>query len=94
MDCWRFFKIKANRFPVSSLELIAQTPNGHAGVTAGKILCLAFGALALQAALQAKLPYKPSNEQLHQLLPDQWLIANPDKRWEIAEIRKNERNKT
>ena len=41
-----------------------------------------------------KLPYKPNNEQLHQLLPDQWLIANPDKRWEIAEIRKNERNKT
>ena len=38
--------------------------------------------------------HKPNNEQLHQLLPDQWLIANPDKRWEIAEIRKNERNKT
>ena len=38
-----------------------------------------------------KLPNKPQQDQLIDLLPDQWLVQNPGKRWEIAEIRKSER---
>ena len=33
----------------------------------------------------------PSEAELTDLLPNVWLNANPDQRWEIAEIRRNER---
>ena len=33
----------------------------------------------------------PSEAELTDLLPNVWLKANPDQRWEIAEIRRNER---
>ena len=38
-----------------------------------------------------QLAHQPSAEQIHELLPDPWLTANPNHRWEIAENRKNER---
>ena len=41
-----------------------------------------------------KLPQQPSQQELYELLPDRWLLKNPDKRWEIAQMRKNERLKT
>jgi hypothetical protein len=37
------------------------------------------------------MPYELGEKQLQELLPDQWLKENPDKRWEIAETRKAER---
>ena len=40
-----------------------------------------------------KLPHKPQQHELIELLPDRWLKLNPNKRWEIAEIRKTERQK-
>ena len=33
----------------------------------------------------------PSEAELTDLLPNVWLNANPDQRWEIAEIRRKER---
>jgi transposase len=39
----------------------------------------------------SKMPYELGEKQLQELLPDQWLKENPDKRWEIAETRKAER---
>jgi transposase len=39
----------------------------------------------------SKMPYGLGEGSLQELLPDQWLKANPDKRWEIAETRKAER---
>lgn len=39
-----------------------------------------------------KMPHKPNDNQLVELLPDRWLMKNPDKRWEIADRRKLERN--
>ena len=39
-----------------------------------------------------KMPHKPSDDELAELLPDRWLMQNPNKRWEIADRRKNERN--
>ena len=38
-----------------------------------------------------KLPSHTSDQELYAMLPDQWLLMNPDKRWEIAPQRKNER---
>ena len=38
-----------------------------------------------------KMPQQTSDQELYAMLPDQWLISNPDKRWEIALQRKNER---
>lgn len=38
-----------------------------------------------------QLAHQPSAEQIHELLPDHWLTANPNHRWEIAENRRNER---
>ena len=40
-----------------------------------------------------KLAHKPAKDQLTELLPDVWLKANPTKRWEIANKRKEEREK-
>ena len=39
----------------------------------------------------SKLPQQASDQELYAMLPDQWLLMNPDKRWEIALQRKNER---
>ena len=39
----------------------------------------------------SKLPQQTSDQELYAMLPDQWLTKNPDKRWEIALQRKNER---
>ena len=39
-----------------------------------------------------RLAYRPSAEQLNELLPDQWLKANPSHRWDIDQIRRKERN--
>ena len=44
--------------------------------------------------LLTKLPHKPNQTELSALLPDQWLLDNPDKRWEIAQKRKIERQRT
>lgn len=41
--------------------------------------------------LFSRLAYKPDAKTLANLLPDQWLSENPDNRWEIADVRKNER---
>lgn len=41
-----------------------------------------------------KLPHQPSQAELRALLPDRWLLDNPNKRWEIADQRKIERQKT
>ena len=43
------------------------------------------------AYLKDVLTKLPSNPELETLLPDQWLKDNPNKRWEIADRRKNER---
>ena len=39
-----------------------------------------------------RLPQGLSDEQLLELLPDRWLQANPEHRWTIAEVRREERN--
>ena len=39
-----------------------------------------------------RLAYQPSTDELTELLPDQWINANPTKRWEIAQTRRDERN--
>ena len=39
-----------------------------------------------------RLAHKPSTDQLAELLPDNWLKANPTHRWEIAQTRRNQRN--
>ena len=39
----------------------------------------------------ARMACKPTDSELVELLPDRWLKANPDHRWEIAETRRNER---
>ena len=42
-----------------------------------------------------KMSQPTSSDELAALLPDRWLQENPDKRWDIAQTRKNERqNKT
>lgn len=38
-----------------------------------------------------RMAHKPKSNDLKKLLPDYWLKANPDHRWEIAEKRKDER---
>ncbi len=38
-----------------------------------------------------RLAYQPNEDELAELLPEIWLAANPNHRWEIAETRKNER---
>ncbi len=38
-----------------------------------------------------RMACKPTDSELTELLPDRWLKANPDHRWEIAETRRNER---
>lgn len=38
-----------------------------------------------------RLPQGLSDEQLLELLPDRWLQANPEHRWTIAEVRREER---
>lgn len=38
-----------------------------------------------------RMACKPTDSELTELLPDCWLKANPDHRWEIAETRRNER---
>ena len=43
------------------------------------------------AYLKDVLTKLPSNPELETLLPDQWLKDNPNKRWEIADRRQNER---
>lgn len=40
-----------------------------------------------------KLSHAPTGDDLAAMLPDQWLKLNPDKRWQIAETRKNERQR-
>ena len=40
-----------------------------------------------------KLATKPSASELESLLPDVWLAANPDHRWNIDHIRRNERQR-
>ena len=39
-----------------------------------------------------RLAHKPSDDQLTELLPDNWLQANPDHHWHIAQTRRDERN--
>ena len=39
-----------------------------------------------------KLAAEPSGSELGVLLPDKWLLANPSHRWQIDQIRRNERN--
>jgi transposase len=40
-----------------------------------------------------RMPYQPSADELHALLPDHWLAANPQHRWDIAETRRDERER-
>lgn len=39
-----------------------------------------------------KLATKPDKDGLEALLPDKWLLTNPKHRWQINQIRRNERN--
>ena len=39
-----------------------------------------------------RLANQPSAEELPELLPNHWIIANPDHRWEIAHTRREERD--
>ena len=38
-----------------------------------------------------QLAAKPDQSELQQLLPDKWILTNPQHRWEIDQIRRNER---